>query len=176
MKILLPNDPHYERLFEPITETRLDEMLSRAVPLIPTFRRLMDRLQPRAVGLCAPQVGIFDRWFMTHLDGRRRFYAQPAWSPMSDSTLEWGDENCFSAPGYQARVQRHSKITVIYFTEDGIKNTVWLNGYAARVFLHEYDHLEGKTIFPKDWHNPRLTAAVQRMQATPKALVADDPS
>jgi len=52
-------------------------------------------------------------------------------------------EGCLSIPGIRALVPRHKKITVKYTTPSNEKKTVKFEGFIARVFQHEYDHLIG---------------------------------
>lgn len=161
MHIILPNEPEvYSKLFEPAASVTADDILERIVPLIPQFRRVMDKAKPRAVGLCAPQVGIFERWFMTHLNGMRRFYADPRWDPAPAAVQEWDTENCFSAPGFTTRVERWTAIVIRYRDESGmLLPPKLLAGFEARVFQHECDHLDGKTIFPRDWYKLKIQPA-----------------
>ncbi len=55
--------------------------------------------------------------------------------------LDW--EGCFSVPGYMGLVPRSERITVRYTDETGQTVTDEITGYAARVFQHEIDHLDG---------------------------------
>ena len=53
-------------------------------------------------------------------------------------------EGCLSIPGINESVKRPAKVLVNYFDENGEEQERWLEGFEARVFQHEYDHLEGK--------------------------------
>ena len=57
-------------------------------------------------------------------------------------------EGCFSIPApdnMAGLVARPSQIWVNYTDEDGVEHKEeWLMGMTARVFMHEYDHLDGK--------------------------------
>ncbi len=52
-------------------------------------------------------------------------------------------EGCLSIPGIRAMVPRHKKITVKYLTQEGEHKLEKFEGFIARVFQHEYDHLNG---------------------------------
>jgi peptide deformylase len=54
-------------------------------------------------------------------------------------------EGCLSIPGIRGRVPRPSAIRVRYQVLDGEPVEREFSGFAARVFLHENDHLEGMT-------------------------------
>ncbi|MCI2227777.1 peptide deformylase [Polaribacter sp. MSW13] len=57
---------------------------------------------------------------------------------------EWAfNEGCLSIPDILEDVFRQPKITIEYQDEDFNKHTEVLDGLAARVFQHEYDHIEG---------------------------------
>ncbi|MDY0779632.1 peptide deformylase [Tenacibaculum sp. IB213877] len=57
---------------------------------------------------------------------------------------EWVfNEGCLSIPDVREDVYRKEQITIEYQDENFKKHTETLNGLAARVFQHEYDHIEG---------------------------------
>ncbi|KQT48144.1 hypothetical protein ASG47_07155 [Devosia sp. Leaf420] len=53
-------------------------------------------------------------------------------------------EACLSIEGYAGIVRRHKRIEVEFSDEFGNRNRLELSGYPARIFQHEYDHLDGK--------------------------------
>ena len=55
----------------------------------------------------------------------------------------WCEEGCLSFPDQFINVQRPDKIIVKYEDEEGRDHKIKLSGFAARVFQHEFDHLEG---------------------------------
>jgi peptide deformylase len=58
-------------------------------------------------------------------------------------------EGCLSVPGIRGLVPRYESIEVAYTSRDGEpKNTVFA-GFVARIFQHEYDHLEGKVFLDR---------------------------
>ena len=54
-------------------------------------------------------------------------------------------EGCLSVPGIRRIVPRPARIRVRYMSRDGEKIETEFSGFAARVFLHENDHLDGLT-------------------------------
>ena len=57
---------------------------------------------------------------------------------------EWAfNEGCLSIPDVRQDVYRQPKVTFTYQDEDFNTHTETLEGIAARVFQHEYDHIEG---------------------------------
>mgnify|MGYP001307504412 CR=1 FL=1 len=53
------------------------------------------------------------------------------------------EEGCLSFPDKIVRVDRPDRIVVQYEDKDKKIHKIKLNGFAARVFQHELDHLEG---------------------------------
>ena len=105
------------------------------------------------VGLAAPQVGLSIRLFIIDLnalkddypeyDGFQHAYINPQIIELSDET-EVIEEGCLSVPGIHENVRRPKSIHVTYIDENLQPHDEWITGFAARVFQHEYDHLEGK--------------------------------
>ena len=54
------------------------------------------------------------------------------------------DEGCLSVPGVYEAVKRPDWIVVRYKDEDFVEHEEKITGFAARMTLHEYDHLNGK--------------------------------
>ena len=55
----------------------------------------------------------------------------------------WCEEGCLSFPDEIKNIQRPNRVVVKYEDEDKKDHKIKLSGMAARVFLHEFDHLEG---------------------------------
>jgi peptide deformylase len=53
-------------------------------------------------------------------------------------------EGCLSVPGMRGFVERPQQIRVDYLDLEGRPQSLELNGFAATVFQHEFDHLDGK--------------------------------
>ena len=57
---------------------------------------------------------------------------------------EWVfNEGCLSIPDVREDVFRNETIKIEYFDEKFEKHTKKFSGIAARIFQHEYDHIEG---------------------------------
>ncbi len=54
-----------------------------------------------------------------------------------------GWEGCLSVPGIRGLVPRAQAIEVEYTSRDGQLHRQELTGFVARIFQHEYDHLDG---------------------------------
>jgi peptide deformylase len=95
------------------------------------------------VGLAAPQVGVLKRLFTWQIDdGAGGEVANPTLVDASEDAEE-SDEGCLSFPGLFYPVSRPLRVKVAYHDLDGDNHEVALEGFAARVWLHEMDHLDG---------------------------------
>lgn len=114
-------------------------------------------LEDDGVGLAAPQIGIFKQLFIIrHLDPLNKpldgfiTYFNPQWRAIPQDGKEIDTEACLSVPGGVYEVSRWKTIATQYYqlTAEGnfieIKET--LTGYPARVYQHEWNHLQARSI------------------------------
>lgn len=102
------------------------------------------------LGLAAPQVGSSYRMFvMTHTHLGDIGVYNPEIVEYSDNQVTW-QEGCLSFPLLYLPVKRAEEITVRFTKPDGdTRIEVRMDGRDARVFLHEYDHLQGNLFLDK---------------------------
>jgi len=111
------------------------------------------------VGLAAPQIGKAIRLFIIDaspfadddaltkeenevLKNFNRVFINP--KIIKEEGDEWSfNEGCLSIPEIREDVWRQPTITIEYQDEQFEKHTEILSGLAARIFQHEYDHIEG---------------------------------
>ena len=111
------------------------------------------------VGLAAPQIGKAIRLFVIDaspfaddedlseeerkvLENFNRVFINP--KIIKEEGDEWSfNEGCLSIPDIREDVFRKEKITIEYQDEQFESHTEVLDGLAARIFQHEYDHIEG---------------------------------
>jgi peptide deformylase len=95
------------------------------------------------VGLAAPQVGLLERIFATHVHGDvPRIFINPSIIETSQETWKY-EEGCLSIPGMYTDVIRPKAVKIQAWNERGRPFTLEASGILARVILHEYDHLDG---------------------------------
>ena len=97
------------------------------------------------VGLSANQIGIGERVFimMLNMETEETITCfNPRIIKRYDDNV-WCEEGCLSFPDEIINVERPDRIVVKYEDEDGKDHKIKLSGMASRVFLHEFDHLEG---------------------------------
>lgn len=105
-------------------------------------------------GLAAPQVGLLFRLLMMDVDARAggknnlQVFINPEVIDVSPESIRM-EEGCLSMPGLKPRVTRRHRVRVCAYTRRGKKVERWLDGWDARVFLHELDHLDGKTMLDR---------------------------
>lgn len=109
--------------------------------------------QMKGVGLAAPQVFESKRVMIISSKPNTRYpnapdlpvtvMLNPRLLNVSDEkTSDW--EGCLSVPGLRGLVPRHEVITFEYMDTQGIMHQQQYTGFLARVFQHEYDHLQGQ--------------------------------
>ena len=99
------------------------------------------------VGLSANQIGIKERAFvmvsdMESMDTITCFNPKIIKESKNEVVME---EGCLSYPDLFLKISRPKKIVVKYEDVDKKIHKLKLDGLSARIFLHEYDHMEGIT-------------------------------
>ena len=97
------------------------------------------------VGLSANQIGIGERVFIMVLNMETEETItcfNPRIIKRYDDNV-WCEEGCLSFPDEIINVERPDRIIIKYEDEDKKDHKIKLSGMAARIFLHEFDHLEG---------------------------------
>ncbi len=104
------------------------------------------------VGLAAPQVGKAIRLFVIdaspmeeeipELKGFKRTFINAQITEKSEDNTR-SEEGCLSIPEVREDVTRHTSLTIEYFDENFDQKIEKLEGMAAVIIQHEYDHLDG---------------------------------
>jgi len=93
------------------------------------------------VGLAAPQVGILKRLVVVDVGEGPIKLINPEITDTFGSCID--SEGCLSIPGEQGDVERPEKVTVVAQNEKGEEIKITGEGFLARAFCHEIDHLNG---------------------------------
>lgn len=107
----------------------------------------------QGVGIAAPQISESKRIMIVASRPTPRYPHAPRMEPtvminpefeaLSDhKEKDW--EGCLSIPGIRALVPRYREILIRYTDQQGEWVELRLDGFVARIFQHEYDHLEGR--------------------------------
>lgn len=99
------------------------------------------------VGLAAPQVGVSKRIIVVDDGNGLQALINPQIIKAEGS--QWGPEGCLSVPGYFGDVERYGKVTVTAIDPNNKKLRIEAEGFLARIFQHEIDHLEGHLFIEK---------------------------
>lgn len=120
----------------------------------PEFHEQLDLLRECmhayfGVGIAAPQIGWFERVFlMTEAGGGDEgepevmTFVNPEIVWQSEE-FDWAWEGCLSVPGLRGWIRRPAAVSVRGLNAAGQAISHEFTGWPARVFQHEFDHLEG---------------------------------
>ena len=147
LPIVTYNDPVLKQVAKPVTKDtpNLERFIS-------DMFETMDHA--KGLGLAAPQVGHSIRLFVIDADGLdeedpsastpigRLVILNPEIVLESDDSITF-EEGCLSLPDLRDQVSRASEVIVRFQDEAFETHEMTLRGWTARVFLHEFDHLEG---------------------------------
>ena len=104
------------------------------------------------VGIAAPQVYESKQVFIVASYPNPRYPNAPKMKPTAminpvivkkSEEMEKDWEGCLSIPGLRALVPRHKTVKVEFYTREGKKQTKIFKDFVARIFQHEFDHLDG---------------------------------
>lgn len=161
LPILISGDPVLHTPAEPVGRIT-DEIRSLVADLFETMA------EAPGVGLAAPQVGVAKRVFVyswTDEDGvehRGAAIDPELWlapTPVGEADEDSESEGCLSFPGERFALRRSPRAILSATDLDGNRLEVRAEGWLARIFQHEYDHLDGVLYLD------RLTAPQQRTAA-----------
>ncbi len=149
--VTLP-DPVLRRKARPVSS--FDKNLQTLIEdMIETMR------QAPGVGLAAPQVGVGERLIVVEYaeppeDGEEDKPVKPKLYVMLNPEIVktsqekvLGVEGCLSIPGLVGEVERYSMVQVKGLNRRGQPMKVKAEGWLARIFQHEIDHVNG-VVFP----------------------------
>lgn len=106
------------------------------------------------VGLAAPQIGLSERlivveYFERAEDEEKEDAPKKVWAVLNPEIIKAseekliGVEGCLSIPGLVGEVERHASIQVKGLNRHGKPTKIKAEGWLARIFQHEIDHLNG---------------------------------
>jgi len=147
MQIAQLGHPVLRQIAEPVAE--IDDSVQQ---LIDDLFATSD--EANGAGIAAPQIYVSSRVFILSIKPTPRYPNAPEIAPTAvinpeilwvseDTEKDW--EGCLSVPGIRGKVPRPTEIRVRYTSRDGETMEREFSGFAARVFLHENDHLDGLT-------------------------------
>jgi peptide deformylase len=138
-----------------IPEPVLRRKAHKVVVFDKDFQKLVDDMietlrDAPGVGLAAPQIAVSSRLIVVlygddedeTVPQKLYIVANPVLTPLSDEMV-MGVEACLSVPGLVGEVERYDKIMVKGQNRRGQPTKFKVEGWLARIFQHETDHLDG---------------------------------
>lgn len=106
------------------------------------------------VGLAAPQIGLSERiivieYYEREEDEEKEDAPKKVWAVLNPEIIKaseeklMGVEGCLSIPGLVGEVERHAVVQVKGLNRHGKPMKIKAEGWLARIFQHEIDHLNG---------------------------------
>lgn len=129
-----------ERLREQAKE--VDVFNKSLKKLVSDMRETM--LAHKGVGLAAPQVGVDKKVVVIGWNDEKHVVINPV--IISQDGIEDADEGCLSFPGVYEKISRPTSVSVEYQDENGSKLSINAEGFLARIFCHEIEHLYGRLL------------------------------
>jgi len=129
--------------------TRFDKNLQTLIDdMVETMR------DAPGVGLAAPQIGLSERlivieYYEKDEDEEKEDAPKKVWAVLNPEIVKaseemvMGVEGCLSIPNLVGEVERHAAVQVKGLNRHGKPVKVKAEGWLARIFQHEIDHLNG---------------------------------
>lgn len=140
------DDDILRRIAEPVKNISSEEIQN----LIDTLMYSCEKA--KGMGIAAPQIFHSRQIFIMSSHPNTRYPDAPVMKPVAvinpeitrqseEKEKDW--EGCLSVPELRGLVPRSTTIEVTYSNRDGEDISTKYHGFLARLFQHEYDHLNG---------------------------------
>jgi peptide deformylase len=143
LKIINYPDPRLKKVSKPVDA--IDDSIKALA------QRMLELMREHhGVGLAAPQVGLNIRVFVMNPTGQPvddRIYINP--QLLEAEGNEEAEEGCLSLPGINANVVRDKTLRMLATDIEGKPTDEKASGYIARIWQHEFDHLNGTLIIDR---------------------------
>jgi peptide deformylase len=152
LQVIELGNPILRQIAQPILDVQNDRLQQLIDDLLVTVK------QANGVGIAAPQTARSLRLFIVASRPNPRYTTAPTMEPTAminprilshASEVVKGWEGCLSVPGIRGFVPRYAAIEVEYTGRDGKLYQQKLEGFIARIFQHELDHLDGKVFLDR---------------------------
>jgi peptide deformylase len=138
---VLRRKAHAVTTFDKKLQTLIDDMVE-------TMR------EAPGVGLAAPQIGLSERLIVVEYhekeeDEEKEDAPKKVWAVLNPEIVKaseemvMGIEGCLSIPNLVGEVERHAAVQIKGLNRHGKPMKIKAEGWLARIFQHEIDHLNG---------------------------------
>jgi peptide deformylase len=151
LKIILYPDPRLRKMSKTVKVFNAD-LASLAAKMLEMMR------EAKGVGLAAPQVGINIRLFVVNATGKPeddRIIVNPALSEAEGE--DTAEEGCLSIPDVKVDILRAKALKLEAQDVNGKPIVEVQSGYVARIWQHEFDHLNGTLLTDRMGPLARIT-------------------
>ena len=150
----MPKVLEIAELGQPVLRERAVEIETIQDPRVQEFidDLTLTGIDSNGVGIAAPQVFQPYRIFIINSRPNPRYPDAPEMGPMAiinPEILSYSEqrekdwEGCLSIPGIRGLVPRHKSVLTRFTTRDGNIEEREFTEFAARIFQHEFDHING---------------------------------
>ncbi len=138
-KIVKYGDPVLRKKTEEIKEVT-EDIKKLALDMLETM------YAAPGVGLAAPQIGLSLKICVIDIvpDGKKEPYILINPKITAGKDMVELEEGCLSFPKIYEKVKRYNEVTAEYLDINGKQKKITVNGFLAKAFQHEIDHLNGK--------------------------------
>jgi len=135
-------------LNDPILNIRTNDVqnFNNLENLIENMFKIMNQYQ--GVGLAANQIGVTKKIFIYKYNNESNYFINPEIVSKSNE-LQTGSEGCLSIPSLFGEIKRPDSLTIKGYDLTGKEYYKEANGFLARIFSHEIDHLNGTLYIDK---------------------------
>jgi peptide deformylase len=162
-KIVLLGEPKLRKIstniqVEDISKPYVQDVMRDLGDTLLAYKTPRKKIQ-KGVGIAANQIGSNLRIFAIYIETKMHAYtdvnAMPLTFFINPKIISHGEEmldgfeGCMSFKHYRARIRRYKDIEVEAYNEKGELMKMKLKSFQARVFQHEYDHLDGTVFIDK---------------------------
>lgn len=152
MKVVVPDEFKYLYVTDeerPVVKVPAEVLLQKAKEVERVTKRhqtVADNMmrimrKSRGIGLAANQIGLLERIIIVQAENTTIAIFNPKVVEAKGSQI--GEEGCLSIPGLYGDAERAAEVVVEGLDRKGRESTWDMEGIAARVVLHEIDHLDG---------------------------------
>ncbi|QFU21498.1 peptide deformylase [Shewanella eurypsychrophilus] len=146
-----------------VGEAILNRQVQQVTEFSATLTQLADNMLEsmmlaKGIGIAAPQVNQSIAMFIMASKPNERYPDAPYIEPCivvnpkiiacSDELVS-GEEGCLSIELQRFVILRHEWVEVRFQDLNGLEHQQTLTGFIARIFQHEFDHLQGITLYER---------------------------